>query len=230
MHLKRAFTLVELLVVIAIIGILAVLLLPALVRVKAQANRTACINNTRQISLGTLMYAHDNADMFPALPQPNPYPNGEAFFFKELMKKYVGLSGPPTNGDRVFTCPSEFDSPTDGLPSTAYIVDFSDYYLNVWAVGLKQSAVKQPGKMALVTEYSGAVGYSFHHPQALMFLVNNPPGAAPYLHAAFNDALNEVSFVDGHVNYIKIYNNGMSMSDMYEPPAGYQYQWSPNPN
>jgi prepilin-type N-terminal cleavage/methylation domain-containing protein len=228
MNAKRAFTLMELLVVIGIIGILAALLLPALVRVKAQANRTACMNNTRQINLGTLMYAHDNADLFPVLPRPDPYPNGEAFFFKELMKKYVGLSGPPTNGDRVFTCPSEFNSPTDGTPSTAYIVDFSDYYLNVWIVGLKSSAVKQPAKTALVTEYSGCVGYSFHHPQSLTLLVNNSPNAGPYLHAAFPDALNEVGFVDGHVNFINIYNDGISMSCISDPPASYEYQWSGN--
>lgn len=228
MNSKRAFTLIELLVVIAIIGILAALLLPALVRAKAQANRTACINNVKQINLATLMYTHDNADMFPVLPQPNPYPNGEAWFFKELVKKYAGLSGPPTNGDRLFICPSEFSSPTDGLPSAAYIVDFSDYYLNVWIVGMKLPAVMQPTKTALITEYSAEVGYSFHHPQAYTFQVNNPAAAQPYLHAAFADALNEVSFVDGHVNYIKIYNDAMSMSGMYNPPAGYEYQWNGN--
>src|SRR6185312_7107894 len=130
MNQKRAFTLMELLVVIAIIGILAALLLPALTRAKAQAHRATCLNNVKQINLGTLMYVHDSADAFPVLPQPNPYPNGEGFFSKELMKKYVGLSGPPTNGDRLFTCPSEARTPTDGAPSDAYIVDFTDYYFN----------------------------------------------------------------------------------------------------
>jgi prepilin-type N-terminal cleavage/methylation domain-containing protein len=163
MNARRAFTLIELLVVIAIVGILAALLLPALGRAKAQAKRAACLSNVKQINVGTLMYAHDNADLFPILPTPNPYPNGEGFFFKELMKKYVGLSGPPTNGDRLFTCPSEIASPTDGLPSTAYIVDFSDYFHNGWIVGLKLPAIKHPSKTVLITEYSAEVGYSFHH-------------------------------------------------------------------
>jgi prepilin-type N-terminal cleavage/methylation domain-containing protein/prepilin-type processing-associated H-X9-DG protein len=49
----------------------------------------------------------------------------------------------------------------------------------------------------------------------------------------FNDAKNVVSFVDGHVSYIKIYydssvNGGASQAYMYDPPAGYDYQWSPN--
>jgi hypothetical protein len=85
--------------------------------------------------------------------------------------------------------------------------------------GVKLSSVKHPGKTVLVLEVAALAPWSWHEPSS--------HGVAREDGTYYNDSKNVVSFVDGHVDYIKMYwNPGQGPATFYNPPAKYNYQWS----
>jgi prepilin-type N-terminal cleavage/methylation domain-containing protein/prepilin-type processing-associated H-X9-DG protein len=143
---RRAFTLIELLVVLAIITVLVALLLPAVQKVRAAADKMRCQNNLKQIGIA-LHHYHNDHQRFPGIGTPSQWAFSVQahvlpYVEQDNLQKLIDFSQPLMVGSgprmalnpvqaaaartkvSLFLCPSDGENPI-----------FTGYNSAIWAGG-----------------------------------------------------------------------------------------------
>jgi prepilin-type processing-associated H-X9-DG protein len=213
-------------VVIAIVGLLAALLVPALVKAKEQGRSSVCKNNMRQIGLAVVLYADDDDDFLPwpgdvdrNLPpdwvfggQDNTYPNnpvrwkesgyglhaesGSIFTYATGQQRVVPHQDILTGTYRIYRCPST------GPLGEALRVNFS------------MNEELDPTSGLSKTTPSGVKVANVVTPTQKILLVNEDPatmrngsfkpeGAALAGRFVLHEGRVNVGYIDGHLEAMK---------------------------
>ena len=184
---RRAFTLIELLVVIAIIAILAAILFPVFSRAKESAKKTSCLANTKQLSLGVLLYAADSDDTLP------PTQNGQAILWPDLLSPYVKSVG-------VRLCPDDPGATNSYGLNELMFVDFTDFLPGLPVTVPNLTSAQYPSNTVMLGELGTADDLKTRRQNAYKLTVpdgdlNDAKDARP---SARHFSQSNLAFFDGH--------------------------------
>jgi len=186
MNKRGGFTLIELLVVIAIIAILMAILMPALQRVKEQAQEIVCRGNLRQYGVAQAMYLDDNADRYPSawrslVANERPVSGYERYCrWHDPRYPADGPFWPYLKSEKVHLCPSfKVLAKSEGTRHPNHVasnpvVPYYSYSMNSW-LGAKQgdpggsSATDSTGRGGIYTRSE----ISRSHAEVFFFAAEN---------------------------------------------------------
>jgi prepilin-type processing-associated H-X9-DG protein len=215
----RAFAFPDFLLVLASLLLVFSVVLPQWMKSRARTRQAQCEANLRRVTGAILNYGQSEG----RLPQEEPGMKGALWwFYKEMVKGDLGLKGPSSPADKVFACPDDRGYEDKRPFRSSAKFDYGSYVYNgVTLPGLPHVAgrvpatIKEPSITLLVMEWTAHAPLSWH--RSLTGRRNHP---------FYNNAESVVGFVDGHVEMIPIYYDGMNAAYTRNPIPGYKYKYS----
>lgn len=234
MKTRRAFTPTELMFSIGILVLLISILLPSMARARELSKRTVCSSNLRGIGQACYIYAQEG-DLFPVLAESRS--DGAVTYWAYRKKRPPADAPPSPTADlwmlvrsnnttpKQFMCPSTIDVPDPAQDTLAYF-DF--------ASGVNLSYAYQ----YMHNEKRPAIG-PMDDPTLPLLADANPyikggiraRPASDRKSAARGNSANHtdregqnILFVDGHVDFLKAPDAGVSGTSEVPAPSGPRYR------
>jgi len=174
MRISRAFTLLELLVVIAIIAILAALLLPVLSAAKRKAQEIQSLNNVKQLTLASYIYANDSGS------HATPYSKAHNPHTLWLSPDYY------SNQRNLLVCPSTHNMLPAPTKSTAGAADLTWVWAHDGATNVFIGSYALNGWL-----YDSPTFSALRHPEFMMnkqSMIQKPPQTPVFFDSGWVDA------------------------------------------
>ena len=190
---REAFTLIEVFVVLVVIFVMVAMLIPVGGSRKYQyADRSACMNNQKQILLGLTMWNDDNNGRFPWQTSIANGGKRELISNGHATSQFQSISNYLKHASAVFTCPS--DKTRHASTNFATMSDQNiSYFANVNATTNTLTTSILTGDRNLLANGEAV------KPGSFLLATNLDMGWTQDLHKTGG----VLAFTDGHVQFVK---------------------------